>query len=166
MLINEQPVQSSTDNPIMGLPIVTVQDVILLMRVDKTVGQERIANAILDAYDVVNGQIDSLLGNDNTPRTCVWEHAPTLYSHHHKLSDPTKKAVYDSKSPFFVRTYRRAVMAEAAALLADLYTDFDTIGQGYTRGANSEIKSDKLRRIVSHAIADLNGKKRNRINLL
>lgn len=145
MLINEQPTQTLTANPTHGLASVSVNDLISLMRVDKTFGQERIANAILDAYDVVNAQIYVLNGTTLLPITAFHAHI---------------------NSPLFVRTYRRAVMAEAAALLADLYTDFDTIGQGYTRGANSEIKSDKLRRIVSHAVADLNGKKRNRIRLL
>ena len=64
------------------------------------------------------------------------------------------------------RTYKRAVLNEAAALMADNHMDFDTIGQGITRGNNEQTKSDALRRIVNHAIADLTGKSRNRVRLL
>ena len=63
-------------------------------------------------------------------------------------------------------TYQDAVLYEAAALMDNNYMDFDTIGQGITRGNNEQTKSDALRRIVNHAIADLTGKSRNRVRLL
>lgn len=66
----------------------------------------------------------------------------------------------------FQRTYKRAVMHEAAALTADNYTDYDTTSQGAIRGEAAISKPDRLRRIVSHCIADMTGRRRNRVKLL
>ncbi len=133
MLINEQISRSQVANPISTLPSIATDDVVSLMRIDKSFGTARISNAIMDAYDIINRQISP------------W------------------RTVQDER---FVRAYKRAVLHEAAALLSDLYVDFDTIGQGQIRGENMSLKSDSLRRIVSHAVADMNGTSRNRIRLL
>lgn len=175
MLINQQIDKKDVPNPIDGLPSLATDDLIALMRVDKTMGSERIAGYIKTAYRTINRQIPIVAARMSAQMTgeftgtCVWEHAPTLYSHHHRLSSDTPKLtnfLSVVSDPFWQDTYKDAVLHEAAALMSDNYKDFDTIGQGITRGINERVKSDDLRRIVNHAIADLTGKKRNRVSLL
>lgn len=57
MLINEQTTTLIVTNPIASLPSISTTDLINLMRVDKTLGNERLANAIANAYVVVNPQV-------------------------------------------------------------------------------------------------------------
>lgn len=181
MLINQQIDKTLVPNPIEGLPSFTTEDLVTLMRIDKTMGNERIAGYISDAYDLINEQLPYLdndkLGLVSGCGTCVWESAPALISHHHRLSSNIRSILPRWADGFLTltqlvthhrwqRTYKRAVLNEAAALMADNYMDFDTIGQGITRGNNENTKSDALRRIVNHAIADLTGKSRNRVRLL
>lgn len=190
MLINEQVKAETVPNPIAGLPSISTGDLVQLMRIDKTMGTERIAGYINDAYDIINEQIPYLAdGYFNMSmacnHTCPWESAPTMISHHHRLahglgifaaalagtSPPSVGTIGMAtmgklQHPRWIRTYKRAVLNEAGALMADNYADFDNIGQGITRGINDRVKSDFLRRIVQHAIADLTGQSRNRIKLL
>ncbi|MDO4427155.1 MAG: head completion/stabilization protein [Moraxella sp.] len=135
MLINEQLSPSLVPNPLSVLPSLSTEEVVQLMRVDKSFGTPRILNALKDAYDVINRQL-----------------IPAAFDYAHTHA--------------FIRAYRRAVLHETAALLSDLYADFDTLGQGGIRADGLSLKSDSLRRIVSHAVADLNGRPRNRICLL
>lgn len=184
MLINQQINHAEVANPINGLPSVSTTDLVQLMRIDKTMGTDRIAGYISDAYDIINEQIP-YLDDDKfgfvIGGTCVWESAPGLISHHHRLSADIKTVLPRWADGFVTltqlvthqrwqRTYKRAVFNEAAALMADNYIDFDMVGQGITRDsgreANQQSKSDSLRRIVSHAIADLTGQRRNRIKLM
>lgn len=57
MLINEQISRSQVANPISTLPSIATDDVVSLMRIDKSFGTARISNAIMDAYDIINRQI-------------------------------------------------------------------------------------------------------------
>lgn len=135
MLINEQIHATDIPNPLPHLPSVRTDELIKVMRVDKTLGDERIGFAILTAYKTVRGEL----------------------CHHHLQADfvPDKEWQDD---------YCLAVMCEAAAFLCENHADFDTIGQGLARTDND--KSDSLRRMASHAIADMTGKTRNRFRLL
>lgn len=63
MLINEQTTTLIVTNPIASLPSISTTDLINLMRVDKTLGNERLANAIANAYVVVNSQVFPLKAN-------------------------------------------------------------------------------------------------------
>lgn len=176
MLINQQIENKSVANPIAALPSVSTTDLVELMRIDKTMGNDRISSYITDAYDIINTQLPVCEVLDIATiqpeiGTCVWETAPTLYSHHHRLDcNPPQTSPVDAltivQQPRWRRTYIRAVLHEAAALFAENYADFDTIGQGITRGINQHSKSDSLRRIVSHCIADLTARRRNRMTLL
>ena len=146
MLIN-QPVESTTVlNPYSHLPSISTDDMIQLMRIDKTIGVQRITGYIVTAYDIVNGELPATLFS-----------LLTLERH---LS--TKRIDRDT----FDRTYKRAVMHEAAALVADNYVDYDTTSQGAISGDVQLTKSDRLRRIVSHSNADMTGRRRNRVKLL
>ena len=64
------------------------------------------------------------------------------------------------------RLYKRAVCYEAAALIGEENLDFDTTTAGQIRGENGISKSDALRRIVNHTIADLTNRPRNRVRLV
>lgn len=65
-----------------------------------------------------------------------------------------------------VRSYKRAVCHEAAALIAEDNLDFDTSSTGQVRGENDLAKLQSLRRVVNYAIADLTGRTRNRVKLV
>ena len=65
-----------------------------------------------------------------------------------------------------IRKYKRAVCYEAAALIGEENLDFDTTTNGQSRGENQQAKSQSLRRIVNHTIADLTNRKRNRVKLV
>ena len=112
------------------------------MRVDNTLGTDRLAGYISDAYDMINRQLTI---------DCI-------------VSNYLQAQPYQQEN--WQRTYKRAVLNEATALIADNYADFDSTGQGVIRGDNVASKSDNLRRIVNHCIADLTGRTRNRIRLL
>lgn len=143
VLINQQIQSENVDNPCAVLPAVCVDDMVTLMRIDKTIGTERIAQYVLNAYDVINGVL---------PRQML-------------LADYL--AGFESyQQDFWRRAYKRAVMHEAAAQFIDAHPDYDTTGTGVIRSDNESSKSDKFRRVCQHAIADMTGKPRNRIRLL
>lgn len=146
MLINEQVQAQNIPNHYAHLPSVSTEDMVQLMRIDKTLGYERIAGYVNDAYDTINGELPAGLFS-----------LLTLERH---------LAIKNINLDTFRRTYKRAVMNEAAALVADNYVDYDTTSQGAIRGEASLSKSDRLRRIVSHCIADITGRRRNRVKLL
>ena len=60
MLINQQINHAEVPNPIAGLPSVSTTDLVQMMRIDKTMGSDRIAGYISDAYDNINAQIPYL----------------------------------------------------------------------------------------------------------
>lgn len=146
MLINQQVQAQNVPNPYGHLPSVGTDDMVQLMRIDKTLGSERIAGYISDAYDTVNGDLPA-----------------TFFS---LLTLQRHMSVSRTKPDIFNRTYKRAIMNEAAALIADNYIDYDTTSQGAISGEAQLSKSDRLRRIVSHCIADMTGRRRNRVKLI
>lgn len=146
MLINQQVQAQNVINPYVHLPSVSTDDMVQLMRIDKTIGAERIAGYISDAYDTVNGDLPA-----------------TLFSF---ITFQRHLAVQRIEQDTFNRTYKRAIMNEAAAIFADNYVDYDTTSQGAISGEAQLTKSDRLRRIVSHCIADMTGRRRNRIKLI
>ena len=146
MLINQQVQAQNVPNHYAHLPSVSTEDMVQLMRIDKTLGADRIAGYIDNAYDTVNGDLPATFFS-----------LLTLQRH---LAD--KRMLPDK----FARTYKRAIMNEAAALIADNYVDYDTTSQGAISGDVQLTKSDRLRRIVSHSIADMTGRRRNRVKLL
>ncbi len=146
MLINQQVQTQNVPNHYAHLPSVSTEDMVQLMRIDKTLGADRIAGYIDNAYDTVNGDLPATFFS-----------LLTLQRH---LAD--KRMLPDK----FARTYKRAIMNEAAALIADNYVDYDTTSQGAISGDVQLTKSDRLRRVVSHCIADMTGRRRNRVKLL
>lgn len=146
MLINQQVQAQNVPNHYAHLPSVSTDDMVQLMRIDKTLGADRIAGYINDAYDTVNGDLPATFFS-----------LLTLQRH------LTAKRI---KTGVFERTYKRAVMNEAAALISDNYVDYDTTSQGAISGEVQLTKSERLRRIVSHCIADMTGRRRNRVKLL
>lgn len=146
MLINQQVQAQNVPNHYAHLPSVSTEDMVQLMRIDKTLGADRIAGYIDNAYDTVNGDLPATFFS-----------LLTLQRH---LAD--KRMLPDK----FARTYKRAIMNEAAALIADNYVDYDTTSQGAISGDVLLTKSDRLRRVVSHCIADMTGRRRNRVKLL
>ena len=146
MLINQQVQAQNVPNHYAHLPSVSTEDMVQLMRIDKTLGADRIAGYIDNAYDTVNGDLPATFFS-----------LLTLQRH---LAD--KRMLPDK----FARTYKRAIMNEAAALIADNYVDYDTTSQGAISSDVQLTKSDRLRRVVSHCIADMTGRRRNRVKLL
>lgn len=149
MLINQQVEAQDVPNPYSFLPSINTQDLIDTMRVDKTMGTPRIAEYIMTAYDNINRQL------------CCKYLRPGFW-----INPPAQFGRACLNISHWQRTYQRAVRYEASALMADDYLDFDTTGSGLARGENTLQKSDRLRRIVNHCIADLTDKPRNRVRLV
>lgn len=146
MLINQQVQAKNVPNHYAHLPSVSTEDMVQLMRIDKTLGADRIAGYIDNAYDTINGELPASFFS-------------LLTLQRHLSKKPLRTDIFE-------RTYKRAIMNEAAALIADNYVDYDTTSQGAISGDVQLTKSDRLRRIVSHCIADMTGRRRNRVKLL
>lgn len=136
MLINQQPIDQTIENPRLGYPSLSVQDLLNTVRLDESKGEALLSEKIRHAMDVINGQLDG--------------------KHTLDLPFTTQQ----------IRLYQRAVCFEASALIAEDNLDYDTTSTGQIRGENGLNKVDSLRRIVNHCIADLTGRKRNRIRLI
>lgn len=136
MLINNSLPDLSVENTRHGYPAVSVAELLTEVRLDASKGNELLASKIKDAMDTVNRQL----------------------TEKHYLPAP----LTEDQSRF----YRRAVCNEAAALIAEDNIDFDTTSTGQIRGENGLNKVSSLRRNVNYAIADLTGRKRNRVKLL
>lgn len=132
MLLNEPVSEFIVQNPEADRPNVSIKDLLGTVRLDKSKGQDLLAEKITLAMDIINDQI--LLLRIETEAQ--------------------------------IRKYKRAVCYEAAALICEDNLDFDTAAAGQTRGENQQAKAQSLRRIVNHTIADLTGKKRNRVKLV
>ena len=145
MLITTPLDSNDIANPIDGLPPVNVLELNQIMRVDESLGGIRLASHIEMAMDTVNGQLDSFFN-------LTVYHQPAI-----ALTDLQK------------RIYKRAVLHESCALVTDQYVDFDTASSGRMREEKQvqiTNKSQRMRRIVNHCIADLTGKPRNRVKLI
>lgn len=70
------------------------------------------------------------------------------------------------ETDFVRRSYKRAVVHEAAALISEDHLDYDSTGDGLIRGDAMRAKAQSLRRIVNHCIADLTNRPRNRVRLI
>lgn len=76
------------------------------------------------------------------------------------------RLILPPEDDFARRTYIRAVIHEAAALISEEHLDFDSSGDGLIRGEAMRAKGQMLRRIVNHCIADLTSRPRNRVRLV
>ena len=132
MLLNEPVSEFIVQNPDADRPAVSIKDLLRTVRLDKSKGEDLLAEKVLLAMDCINDQV----------------------------------LLLKIESDMQIRKYRRAVCYEAAALICEDNLDFDTAAAGQTRGENQQAKAQSLRRIVNHTIADLAGKKRNRVKLV
>lgn len=64
------------------------------------------------------------------------------------------------------RSYVRAVLNEAAALISEDNADYDSTSTGQDRAEIISNKAQRLRRMVNHSIADIKGHSRNRVRLV
>ncbi|QHH99247.1 head completion/stabilization protein [Acinetobacter dispersus] len=136
MLINNALPDANVINPRQGYPAISVAELLAQGRVDASKGEVLLTAKVSEAMDTINSQ---LIGK----RYLI---AP--------LTDDQK------------RNYVKAVCYEAAALIAEDNLDFDTTSTGQIRAENGLSKVTSLRRNVNYAIADLTGRKRNRVKLL
>lgn len=145
MLVTSQVENKQIANVIDGLPSLNLIELSKVMRIDSSLGEIRLETFIIDAMDTINGELESFIES-----TVL--HLPPI-----------------ELTPKQTRTYKRALMHEACALMTDQYVDFDTASSSRMREEKQhEIvdKSQRMRRIVNHCIADLTGRPRNRIKLV
>lgn len=136
MLINQSPINSVVENPRLGYPSLSVQELLNTVRLDESKGEALLIEKINHAMDVINGQL-------------VGEFF---------IQPPLNEQQ--------IRTYKRAVCYECSALIAEENLDYDTSSTGQIRGENGLSKTGSLRRIVNHCIADLTNRPRNRVRLI
>lgn len=132
MLLNEPVSEQVVQNTEAERPNVSIKDLLGTVRLDKSKGQDLLAEKITLAMDIINDQVLLL-----------------------KIETEAQ-----------IRKYKRAVCYEAAALICEDNLDFDTATTGQSRGENQQAKTQSLRRVVNHTIADLTNQKRNRIKLV
>jgi len=133
------------DNPIEGLPGINTQQLTLYVRIDQSLGSDRLQGLIADAFDAVNRQLNEFLA---------------------KTIDATPPVALTDRQ---IRIYTRAVLHEASAKISEQYVDFDTASTGRTRDEKQvDIvnKPQRMRREVQHCIAALRGITANRVKLL
>lgn len=133
------------ENPIAGLPNLNTKQLTLYMRVDQSIGLDRLEMLITDSFDEVNRQLETFIAK-------TVEASPPV--------ELTKKQN---------RTYIRAVLYETSARLSELYVDYDTASSGRTRDEKQvDIvnKPQRMRREVQHCIAILRNISANRVRLL
>ncbi len=132
-------------NPITGLPGVSTGDLTLNMRVDQSIGSDRLQSLIANAYDEVNAELVDFINSTVMATTPI------------ALNDLQK------------RLYIRAVLHEASAMFSEQYVDYDTASNGRTRDEKQVSIVDKpqrMRRVVNHCIAALRNIPRNRVRLI
>lgn len=132
MIVNAPLSNTLVVNPVQGYPSIGTRELLVVVRVDASKGQDLLAEKILLAMDTINGEVKFI-----APLTTDQE-----------------------------RLYKRAVCYEAAALIGEDNLDYDTTTGGQIRGENGLTKTQVLRRVVQHAIADLTGRRRNRVKLV
>lgn len=132
MIVNAPLSNTLVDNPVPGYPSIGTRELLVVVRVDASKGQDLLAEKIQLAMDTINGEVKFI-----APLTTDQE-----------------------------RLYKRAVCYEAAALIGEDNLDYDTTTGGQIRGENGLTKTQVLRRVVQHAIADLTGRRRNRVKLV
>ncbi|WLF84480.1 head completion/stabilization protein [Moraxella sp. ZY210820] len=136
MLINQQPIDKVIENPRLGYPSLSVKELLNTVRLDESKGEALLSEKILLAMIEINGQ----------------------------LLD--KNFIQNPLNDEQTVLYKTAVCYECSALIAEDNLDFDTTSTGQIRGENGLSKIGSLRRIVSNRIADLTGRKRNRVRLI
>lgn len=136
MLINQQPIDKIVDNPRLGYPSLSVQELLGTVRLDESKGEVLLSEKIRLAMITINKQ----LLDKNFIQSPLDEEQAILY--------------------------KTAVCYECSALITDENPDYDTTSAGQIRGENGLSKVGSLRRIVNHCIADLTGRKRNRVRLI
>lgn len=136
MLINQQPIDKTVENPRLGYPSLSVKELLGTVRLDESKGEVLLSEKIRLAMITVNRQL--------LKKNFI----------QHPLDD--EQAIL----------YKTAVCYECSALIAEENPDYDTTSSGQIRGENGLSKVGSLRRIVNHCIADLTGRKRNRVRLI
>lgn len=104
MLINVPVDNRTVQNSRQGYPDLTINELLSTVRLDASKGENLLAEKILQAMDMINGQLDEL----------------------HYLPAPLTADQ--------TRFYKRAICHEAAAIIAEDNLDFDTTSTGQIRG--------------------------------
>lgn len=136
MLINQKPIDKTVENPRLGYPSLSVQELLNTVRLDESKGEALLSEKILLAMIEINGQ----------------------------LLD--KNFIQNPLDDEQIVLYKTAICYECSALIVEDNPDYDTTSTGQIRAENGLRKVGSLRRIVNNRIADLTGRKRNRVGLI
>lgn len=121
------------------------------MRLDGTVTDPRLAQAVVDAILHVNDELAD------------WK-AQQVAAGHAALADVPATTV-NQESRHLVQ-YRRAVYSMAKADLVERYRDYDTTGEGHKKAEWQDNSPEEQRRNAHWAIADIQGRTRSTIELI
>jgi hypothetical protein len=120
-------------------------------RIDRTAADAQVIAALRAAIAWTNGELD------------LWYEACVLNGFQSIDDVPSPAHQIDD---FIVACYKRAVFSWADSLLCENYRDFDSSGDGATRGDAMAERIENHRREAIYAIADLTAQRRNRYELL
>ncbi|MDQ8022176.1 MAG: head completion/stabilization protein [Moraxellaceae bacterium] len=132
-------------------PEVDVADARVRIRLDGTVTDERLRDALVDAIATVCEELD------------VWR-ASQIALGHESLQD-VPAAEIDGENVKVAR-WHRAVLAFAKANLTERYADFDATAAGDKRAEVLNATIEDYRRDARWAISDILGRPRNTVELI
>lgn len=136
-------------------PAIDPEDARAVCRLDGTVTAKRLSEALKDALDSVNGELDA------------WRTAREAEGHTSLADVPARQLGGASVQ---LARYQRAVYACLQALLAEAYREIDTTPQGAGKQervqAAYEVKVDEHRRNMRWAISDILGIGRSTVDLI
>jgi hypothetical protein len=132
-------------------PDIDLQDMREAMRLDGTVTEPRLKQAIIAAILHVNGELAD------------WKEEQQRAGHD-KLDDVPATRIDDESR--LLACYRRAVYCSAAADLTERYRDFDATADGSRKADALEPSIDDQRRNAHWAIADIIGRRRLTVELI
>jgi hypothetical protein len=132
-------------------PSIDLTDARAVMRVNGTITNDRLVEAIQNAISSVEDQLDA------------WQQQQVALGRT-KLADVPSKTIGGESR--LVLLYKRAIYATVQAELIERYPDYDTTAAGKARADTMDQTVDDYRRNVRYAIRDILGRPRADVELI
>lgn len=132
-------------------PPIELADARLVMRIDGTITNERLVEAIQLAMCAVEDQLDA------------WQQQQVELGRTSLANVPSKVVGTESR---LVLLYKRAVYATVQAEMLERYRNYDTTNAGQNRADTMDSTVDDYRRNVRYAIRDILGRPRADVELI
>ena len=145
---SDQPIVVKNDG---WFPDIDLQDLRDAMRLDGTVTEPRLKQAVVDAILHVNRELED------------WQ-AEQQAAGRESLENVPAKTI--NEESVLLAYYRRAVYSRAKADLIERYRDYDTTSEGDKKAEQLGESIDEQRRNAHWAIADITGRRHLTVELI